>query len=89
MIEACNTCETLWRLYSRAADNLRELVGKHGEARGRGEQQPVEILSHEIAIAESALRTVRRELRRHEMEKHTSRPENHTSKPDQKHGQTK
>lgn len=82
MIESCRTCETLWRLYSKAADNLRELVEKHGDSRAKGEQQTVEILSHEITIAESALRTVRRELRRHEAGKHGSAQANQNSEAD-------
>jgi hypothetical protein len=72
MIEACPVCDTLWRLYSQAADNLHELNGKHLDARGKGDQNTVEILAHEIAIAESALPVVRRELRRHEMARHAN-----------------
>jgi hypothetical protein len=71
VIEACPTCDTLWRLYARAAENLHELVGKHGDSRGSGDHNTVEILSHEITIAESSLRAVRREIRRHETERHS------------------
>ena len=70
MVEGCPVCDTLWRLYSQAADNLHELNGKHRDARGKGDQNTVEILAHEITIAESALPVVRRELRRHEMTRH-------------------
>ena len=72
MVEACPVCDTLWRLYSQAADNLHELNGKHRDARGKGDQNTVEILSHEITIAESALPVVRRELRRHELTRHAN-----------------
>jgi hypothetical protein len=70
MVEACPVCDVLWRLYSQAAGNLHELNGKHRDARGKGDANTVEILAHEIAIAESALPAVRRELRRHEAERH-------------------
>ena len=70
MVEACSVCDTLWRLYSQAADNLRELNGKHREARDNGNPNTLEILAHEIVIAESALPVVRRELRRHETARH-------------------
>jgi hypothetical protein len=70
MVEACPVCDVLWRLYTQAADNLHELNGKHRDARGAGDQNTVEILAHEIAIAESALPVVRRELRRHEETRH-------------------
>jgi hypothetical protein len=72
MVEACPVCDTLWRLYSQAAGNLHELNGKHRDARGAGDQNTVEILAHEITIAESALPVVRRELRRHEMTRHAN-----------------
>jgi hypothetical protein len=72
MVEACPVCDTLWRLYSQAADNLHELNGKHRDARGGGDQNKVEILACEITIAESALPVVRRELRRHEMARHSN-----------------
>jgi hypothetical protein len=72
MVEACPVCDTLWRLYSQAAGNLHELNGKHRDARGSGDQNTVEILAHEITIAESALPVVRRELRRHEMTRHAN-----------------
>jgi hypothetical protein len=72
MVEACPVCDTLWRLYSKAADNLHELNGKHRDARGAGDQNTVEILAHEITIAESALPVVRRELRRHELTRHAN-----------------
>jgi hypothetical protein len=68
--EACPVCDTLWRLYSVAADNHHTLVGKHNDACGKGDQRNFEILSHEITIAESALCAVRRELRRHEGARH-------------------
>lgn len=73
MVEACPVCDTLWRLYTKAIENLQELVGKCSEARGKGDQTTAEILSHEITIAESALRTVRRELKRHETGRHENR----------------
>ena len=72
MVEACPVCDTLWRLYTQAADNLRELSGKHRDARDKGDQNTAEILAHEITIAESALPVVRRELRRHEMTRHAN-----------------
>jgi hypothetical protein len=72
MVEACPVCDTLWRLYTQAADNLHELNGKHRDARGKGDQNTVEILAHEITIAESALPVVRRELRRHEVTRHAN-----------------
>jgi hypothetical protein len=70
MVEACPVCDTLWRLYKQATDNLQALVGKHADLRGQGDQNSVEILSHEITIGESSLRAVRRELRRHEDARH-------------------
>ena len=70
MVEACPVCNTLWRLYSQATDNLQELNGKHRDAGGGGDPNTVEILAHEITIAELALPVVRRELRRHEMTRH-------------------
>jgi hypothetical protein len=70
MVEACPVCDTLWRLYTQATDNLHELNGKHRDARGSGDENTVEILACEITIAESALPVVRRELRRHEMSRH-------------------
>jgi hypothetical protein len=70
MVEACSVCDTLWRLYTQAADNLHQLNGKHTDARGKGDQTTVEILAHEITIAESTLPIVRRELRRHEQARH-------------------
>jgi hypothetical protein len=72
MVEACPVCDVLWRLYSQAADNIRELNGKHRDARGAGDSNTVEILAHEIAIAESSLPAVRRELRRHEVARHSN-----------------
>ena len=72
MVEACPVCDTLWRLYTQAADNLHELNGKHRDARGKGDQNTVEILEHEIAIAEASLPAVRRELRRHELARHAN-----------------
>jgi len=72
MVEACPVCDTLWRLYSQAADNLHELNGKFRDARSKGDQNTAEILGHEITIAESALPVVRRELRRHEVSRHTN-----------------
>ncbi|HUB79886.1 MAG TPA: hypothetical protein VMB03_13860 [Bryobacteraceae bacterium] len=72
MVEACPVCDTLWRLYSQAADNLHELNGKLRDARGKGDHHTVEILAHEITIAESALPVVRRELRRHESARHAN-----------------
>lgn len=75
MIEACPICDTLWRLYGKATDNLHELVGKHREGRDKGDQNTADILSHEIAIAESTLRAVRCELQRHEDARHGKRQE--------------
>ena len=72
MVEACPVCDTLWRLYSQAADNLQELNGKYRDARGQGDSNTLEILSHEITIVESALPVVRRELRRHELSRHSN-----------------
>ncbi len=80
MIETCPVCDTLWRLYGRAVDNLRDLVGKYGDARDKGDRSSVEILAHEITIAESALRAVRHELRRHEVTRHGNRQESHESR---------
>jgi hypothetical protein len=75
-MEACHTCDTLWRLYDKATENLRELVGKHRDSRANGEQHTIEILSHELNIAESSVRVVRYELRRHETARHrNSRPQ--------------
>jgi hypothetical protein len=70
MVEACPVCDTLWRLYTQAANNLHNLVEKHGETRGKGDQNSIEVLSHEITIVESTLRIVRREIRRHEVVRH-------------------
>jgi hypothetical protein len=72
MVEACPVCDVLWRLYAQASDNLHELNGKHRDARGKGDEKTVEILTHEIVIAESALPVVRRELRRHELVRHAN-----------------
>jgi hypothetical protein len=74
VIEACPVCDTLWRLYARAIENLKELVGKHADARGRGDQNTVEILAHEIPISESALRAVSLQLRRHKDARHKDGP---------------
>jgi hypothetical protein len=81
MVESCPVCDTLWRLYKQATDNLQTLVGKHADLRGQGDQNSVEILSHEITIGESTLRAVRRELRRHEDARHANRQENRKSQP--------
>jgi hypothetical protein len=81
MVEACPVCDTLWRLYGRATDNLHSLVGKHSEARDKGDPNSVEILAHEITIGESALRAVRIELRRHEGARHGNRQENQRAQP--------
>jgi hypothetical protein len=81
MVEACAVCDTLWRLYGRATDNLHELVGKHGDAREKGDQNSVEVLSHEVTIAESTLGLVRREIRRHERSRHGDRQENQKPQP--------
>ena len=75
MIEACSICDTLWRLYAKAAENLHELVGKHSDAKGNGGGNNVELFDHEIAIAESSLRAVRHEIRRHEAARHSHRDE--------------
>ena len=74
MVEACPVCDTLWRLYSKAAANLQELLGKHREAFDRGDANNLQILTHEIVIAESALPAVRGELQRHESNRHSPRP---------------
>jgi len=71
-VPQCSLCETFWRLYAHAADNLQELVGKHRNARDGDDRNSMEMLAHEIAIAESTLRTVRRELHRHELARHRS-----------------
>lgn len=84
MVEACPVCDVLWRLYSQAADNLHELNGKHRDARGRGDQNTVDILAAEITIAESALPVVRRELRRHEMARHDNGQGDQKQKKEQK-----
>lgn len=84
MIEACPVCDTLWRLYSQAADNLHELNGKFRDARGKGDQNTAEILGHEITIAESALPVVRRELRRHEMTRHSNGHSDKGNEPGEK-----
>lgn len=81
MVEACPVCDVLWRLYRQAADNLHELNGKHSDARGKGDSNTVEILAHEIAIAESALPAVRRELRRHEAARHGNGQGDSSDKP--------
>jgi hypothetical protein len=73
--EACPVCDTLWRLYSVATENHHTLVGKHAEARGTGTGKTAEILDHEIAIAESAFRAVRQELRRHDRARHGDSPD--------------
>jgi hypothetical protein len=70
MVEACPVCDVLWRLYAQATDNLHELNGKLRDARGGSDQNSIEILAAEIAISESALPVVRRELRRHEEARH-------------------
>ncbi len=70
MTEACPTCDTLWRLYAKAAENLRELITKHGEARASADRKNVEILGHEVAIAESAVHSVGEQLRRHDETRH-------------------
>lgn len=72
--EACPVCDTLWRLYAKATDNLRELVGKHGDARGQGDQNTVEILTHEINVAESSVHAVGHELRHHHDTRHANQP---------------
>jgi hypothetical protein len=85
--EACPVCDTLWRLYAAAEDNLHTLVDKHGDARGRGDRNTFEILSHELTIAESAVRSVRRELRRHEVARHGDRPDDRkrdNARPDER-----
>jgi hypothetical protein len=84
MVEACPVCDVLWRLYTQAADNLHELNGKHRDARGKGDQNTVDILAHEITIAESALPVVRRELRRHEAARHGNAQGDQKQKKDQK-----
>jgi hypothetical protein len=69
-VPQCPLCETFWRLYARATDNLSELVSKHKAARDGDDRNSIEMLAHEIAIAESALRSVRLELHRHESYRH-------------------
>lgn len=66
----CALCDTFWRLYSAGTDNLRELVSKHADAVERNDHESAEMLTHEIAIAESSLYAVRLELRRHEHLRH-------------------
>ena len=83
MVESCPVCDTLWRLYGQAADNLRDLIGKHRDQRDKGDHNSVEILSHEIDISESALSAVRRELRRHETARHGEKQENQKGQPKQ------
>jgi hypothetical protein len=85
MVEACPVCDTLWRLYSQAAANLHELSGKHRDARGQGDQNTTEILAYEITIAESALPVVRRQLRRHELLRHSN---GHAEKQNEKQKKT-
>ena len=68
----CPLCETFWRLYGRAAENLTELVSKHQNALGGEDRNSTEMLAHEIAIAEASLRSVRKELRRHELGRHAN-----------------
>ena len=75
MPDTCPTCDTLWRLYSVATGNHQTLVGKHSDARSQGDGKNLEILDHEISIAESAVRAVRRELRRHELSRHNHLPQ--------------
>jgi hypothetical protein len=70
MVEACPVCDTLWRLYAKAVENLKELVGKLSDLRGQGDQHNVEILTHEVSIAEASLQAVGRELRQHAKERH-------------------
>jgi hypothetical protein len=81
MVEACPTCDTLWRLYSRAVENLQDLSGKHRDARDKGDQNGVDVLAHEITIAESALPVVRREIRRHHVATHGDRQSNQKQQP--------
>ena len=85
----CPICDTFWRLYERAADNLQELIGKRRDAKDGNASSSVEMLEHEIAIAERALGSVRRELRRHEAARHgenrqQSRPGELQNSKDQK-----
>jgi hypothetical protein len=75
MVEACPVCDTLWRLYGKAVANLQELVSKLTDGRGQGDQHNVEILTHEVNIAESSVRAVGRELRQHEKEHHAGKKE--------------
>jgi hypothetical protein len=86
VIEVCPVCDSLWRLYAKGAENLHDLVGKHTDARGKGDGNSVAILAHEVTIAESTLRAVRREIRLHESARHSKRenrkPEN--QKPEAK-----
>lgn len=86
MIEACPTCDTLWRLYAKAADNLHELVGKFRDSRDKGDANTADILSHELAIAESSLRSVRRELLRHERSRHNGQNGKRKEEADRKQG---
>jgi hypothetical protein len=83
-VTQCPLCDTFWRLYAHAADNLQELVGKHQNARDGEDRNSIEMLAHEITIAESTLRTVRRELRRHELARHGNhQPEKKTQDKEQ------
>jgi hypothetical protein len=72
MTEICSVCDTLWRLYLRALDNLKELAEKHGESRSKGDRNSVEILGYEIMIAEASLRSVQIAIRHHETAQHPS-----------------
>ena len=81
MVEACPTCDTLWRLYSRAIENLQDLSGKHRDARDKGDQNGVEVLAHEMTIAELTLPAVRREIRRHHHTNHNGSQSNQKQPP--------
>lgn len=79
----CPICDTFWRLYSRAVENLHELVGKHRDMRERGDNSSREMLEYEIAIAESTLHNIRHELRRHEEVRHSAAPQQPKPQPAQ------
>jgi len=70
----CPICDTFWRLYGRAVENLHELVRKHRDERDRADKCSCEMLEYEIAIAESTLHSIRAERRRHERRRHALAP---------------
>lgn len=67
---ACSICDTFWRLYAHAVENLHELVRKHRDVYDRGDKNSMEMLDYEIAIAESTLHSIRQERLRHDQLRH-------------------